>query len=312
MKKVTSLIVSALAASAIFADAQLYEMDITVKTTKSMSGTMADVACDCKVDASSSGLYRKPSNTVKIKGVIWGCDCGTLFKGIPFTTTTNPYGYFFWNVTTRKPLNVRLSWEFVNRIDKTSKKAEAVWILYSEDGMFYLTGAGFGTIKDTTSSSPCYLITSYFPTMNGSCAGWMNPDAVVTTKATASFCSWCDKIEGTPEVIATAKGMSICQDSVDPATGKPVCSANESNSASAAFGTWKVKYNAKVSKNMSSRQGGSESLKITDFYNFPAYVLSAMEKGDREYVPPATTEPTPDAEPTPAATNSVAAVVTAE
>lgn len=268
------LMASAMAACSLLADAQLYEMDITVKTTKSVSGNMKDVSCDCKAYDESNGLYRKPKNTIKIKGVIWGCDCGTLIKGIPFTATTNPFGYFFWNVTSGKPLNVKLDWELCNRIDVTSTKAEAVWVLYSEDDSFYLTGAGFGTIKDTTKREPvCMLVTSRFPSLSGNFAGWMNPGAIVTTKATSGTCTWCEKVAGTAEVTATAKGLTICSD----------CSPNKTHTGTAAFGTWKIKYNANVSKKMSAANAGVAELRITDFYKFPSYVVEAMNKGDQEY-----------------------------
>ena len=132
MKKMLITLTSVLSAGALYADAQFYEMDLTVSTTKTRSGKVNGIACDCRTDLESGNLYRK-EGTVKIKGVIWGCDCGTLIKGEPFTTTTAPFGYFFWNVTDRKPLNVTLSWPIANRIDKKATKTEVVWTLTSDD-----------------------------------------------------------------------------------------------------------------------------------------------------------------------------------
>ena len=274
MKKTLLFVASAMVAGALCAgeEAQFYEMEITLKTTKTMSGEPKQVACDCRVNTNSP-LYRKQS-TIKIKGALWGCGCGTLIKGIPFTTTSAPFGYFFWNVTDGKPLAVRLTWHFCNRIEKTANKSEAVWMLESEDDSvpFFLTGAGFGTLKDVTSTSPCMLVTSYFTKFNGNCAGWVVPGAVVTTAAKAGRCSWCEKVEGTPAIVKAAKGWAICSE----------CGENLENPGSAASGTWKVKLNTAVSKKMTSANDAT-TIKITDFYKFPDYVVEAMSKGDEKY-----------------------------
>ena len=265
MKKVIMTLTAILSAGVIYADedAQFYEMDITVKTTKTRSGKVEMISCDCRTD--ENGLYRK-QGTVKIKGAIWGCGCGTLTKGEPFTTASAPFGYFFWNVTDKKPLNVTLSWPIANRIDKKANKTEVVWVLTSDDKdlPFHLVGSGFGTLKDTVTREPCMLQTSRFVSIKGSCAGWMAPDAVVTTKATEGECNWCKKVEGTPAVTSVAKGWTICSD----------CSAADENSGSAAYGTWKIKYNASVSARMENDKNVSV---ITDVYSFPSYVKSVRE-----------------------------------
>lgn len=262
MKKVLFALTSTVMAAALYADAQFYEMDITAKTTVTKSGKVAWIACDCNTDENT--LYRK-QGTIKIKGAIWGCDCGTLIKGEPFTSATNAFGYFFWNVTDRKPLNVVLKWELCNRIDKSAKKVEAVWTLTSPDGSFHLTGAGFGTLKDTTTRQPCMLKTSWIKSMKGSCAGWMLPGAVVTTKATKDVCSWCEKIAGTPEVTASAPGLDICS------TGGDCSPRKEGNTSSAAFGTWSVKYNKKASAAL------EDSTRVTEAYLFPSYVKAIID-----------------------------------
>ena len=275
MKKTLLFMASAMVAGALCAgeEAQFYEMEITLKTTKTMSGTPKQVACDCRVETNSP-IYRKQS-TIKIKGAIWGCGCGTLIKGIPFTTSSAPFGYFFWNVTDGKPLAVNLTWHFCNRIEKAANKCEAVWMLESadDDVPFFLTGAGFGTLKDVTSKSPCMLVTSYFTKFSGNCAGWVVPGAVVTTAAKAARCSWCEKVNGTPAVVKEAKGWAICSE----------CGENLENPGSAASGTWKIKYNASVSKKMTKDDESAATIKITDFYNFPSYVVEAMNTGDQKY-----------------------------
>lgn len=249
-------------AGAALADAQFYEMQLTVKTTVTKSGKVKMVACDCRTDTNT--LYRK-QGSVKIKGVIWGCDCGTLIKGVEYTSPTNPFGYFFWNETTKTPLNVKLKWLTCNRIDASAKKVEAVWQLSMEDGTFLLTGSGFGAVKDTVdySQKPCKLVTSYFTQLSGNFAGWMMPGAIVTAKATAGTCTWCSKIPGTAEVTASANGWGICS-----IAGS--CTDSDYKD-SAAYGTWKIKYNAKASKLL------ERSTKVTDAYAFPAYVKAVME-----------------------------------
>lgn len=263
MKKSMVLAAAAMMCGFAFADAQVYEMQLTVKTTVSKSGKVQFVACDCPVD--DFDMYRK-QGTVKIKGVIWGCDCVTISE--PQSASTDhpakeAYGYIFWNETTRKPMNLKFEWEFLNRIDRTAKKAEGTWTLSSADGSFYLMGSGFGTIKDTTVRQPiCMRTATWLPNMSGSFAGWSTPGAIVTVKATAGECSWCEKVAGTEEQTATATGWAMCD-------------CGESDERTAAHGTWKLKYDKKASAILSSKTKTVES--VTQAYKFPAYVKSVIE-----------------------------------
>lgn len=130
MKKLMVLAAVAAAGLSVLADAQLYELQLTMKTTISKSGKVSFVSCDCGGD-SLGDMYRKQTTNVKIKGVIWGCDCETIAK--PSISTNGsflaekPYGYIFWNEKTRKPMNLKFKWEFLNRIDKAAKKTEGTW-----------------------------------------------------------------------------------------------------------------------------------------------------------------------------------------
>ncbi|MCQ2389785.1 MAG: hypothetical protein MJ240_00050 [Kiritimatiellae bacterium] len=259
--KTIVMLFALLLCGAASADAQFYEVDIKVKTTVTQSGTPKMVACDMRTDQST--LYRK-QGSVTIKGVIWGCDCDTLIKGEPYTSSTNAFGYFFWNVTSQKPLNVKLEWPIANRIDKSAAKCELTWILSSEDGTFYLVGSGFGSLKDNVlkDKNTCTLLSSIISPVSGSFAGWMLPGAVVTTKATSGTCNWCEKIEGTEAVTATAPGWPICLECGE------TCSLNQGSSA---FGTWKIKYNKKISAKL------QKATKITEAYTFPAYVKAVMD-----------------------------------
>lgn len=251
----------ALVCSSVFADAQLYEVEIKVKTSVTASGSPKMVACDLRTDQST--LYRR-QGSVHIKGVIWGCDCDTLIKAEPYTSSTNAFGYFFWNETAKKPLNVRLRWPIANRIDQSAKKSELTWVLESEDGLFYLVGSGFGRLQDDVlkNKDTCTLVSSILAPASGSFAGWMLPGAVVTVKATKGTCNWCEKIEGTEAVTSIAQGWPICLECGDS------CSVNQ---ASSAYGNWKIKYNKKVSSKLTTAS------KITDVYPFPAYVKAVMD-----------------------------------
>lgn len=262
MKKLMVLATVAMTGLYALADAQIYEMQLTMKTTESKSGKVNFVSCDCGED-SLGDMYRKQATNVKIKGVIWGCDCETIGK--PSISTNGsflaekPYGYIFWNEKTRKPMNLKFKWEFLNRIDKTAKKTEGTWTLTSADGNFMLMGSGFGTVKDTTQRQPiCMRLATWVPKMNGNFAGWSTTGAIVTAKATDSECTWCDQIEGTEEQTASAPGWSLCR-----------CS--DSDARTAAMGTWMLKYNATASKKL------MKATKVTEAYAFPAYVKSVIE-----------------------------------
>ena len=249
------------ACGSALADAQLYEVDLKVKTTVTESGSPKMVSCDLRTDQST--LYRK-QGAVNIKGVIWGCDCDTLIKGTPYTSSTNAFGYFFWNATTKKPLNVQLRWPIANRIEKSANKSELTWILESEDGLFYLVGSGFGKLQDDVlkDKNTCTLVSSILAPASGNFAGWMLPGAVVTVKATKGTCNWCEKVEGTEAVMSVAPGWPICLECGDS------CSVNQ---ASSAYGTWKVKYNKKASVKLMT------AANVKEAYAFPAYVKDVMD-----------------------------------
>ena len=71
MKKLMVLSMVVAMCGFALADAQVYEMELTMKTTVTKSGKVQFISCDCPVD--DYDMYRK-QGTVKIKGLIWGCD----------------------------------------------------------------------------------------------------------------------------------------------------------------------------------------------------------------------------------------------
>lgn len=262
MKKLmASAIVAAMGLGA-FADAQVYEMTLTLKTTVTKSGQVKFISCDC-MDDSDSNLYRK-QGTVKIKGLIWGCDCITI--GEPDISSDGDslaeqaYGYIFWNETTKKPMNLKFEWEFLNRIDKTLKKSEGTWTLTSDDDSFHVMGSGFGTVKDTVVDDE--RESTQIVSMKGNLAGWSTPGAIVTVKATSGSCSWCNKVAGTEEETAAASALSLCD-------------CDEADERTAANGTWSLKYSTRAAKKLADSKNPVD--KITQAYAFPAYVKSVIE-----------------------------------
>lgn len=257
MKKLVMSAVAAISSFVAFADAQVYEMTITLKTTMAASGTITPIVCD--TPEQEVKLYRKQS-TVKIKGLFWGCDCETIAEPQFVTSAEATYGYIFWNETTHKVLDAEFGWQVLNRIDKKLKKAEGAWTIGSTDANVFLVGSGFGTVKDDVSKSSCAINSVILTPMNGNCAGWLSLPA--TVKGTDEDCPKCGEVTpGTDDVETVAPGWSLC-------------ACGEGSEYTAASGTWKLKYNAVASKKW---QKADTTLSITKVYSFPSYVKSFIE-----------------------------------
>ena len=258
MKTITVFAVAVLSTFAVFADAQVYEMTITLKSTTAASGKITPIVCD--TPKPEVNLYRKQS-TVKIKGVFWGCDCETIAEPQFVTSAEATYGYVFWNETTHKVLDVEFGWHILNRIDKKLKKAEGAWMIGSLDSDVFLSGAGFGTVKDDVAKASCTINSVILTPMSGSCAGWLSLPSV-TVKGTAEDCPKCGEVTpGTDDVETVAPAWSLCE-----------CA--EGGEYTAASGTWKLKYNAAASKKW---KNADASLSITKAYSFPSYVKTFIE-----------------------------------
>ena len=258
MKKFSVFSVAVLAASVVFAGAQVYEMTITLKSTVAVSGKITPGVCDTPVQ--EVNLYRKQS-TVKIKGLFWGCDCETIAEPEFVTSAGATYGYIFWNETAHKVIDGEFAWQLLNRIDKKLKKAEGAWTIGGPDDDVFLVGSGFGTVKDSVTKSSCTIDSVILTPMSGNCAGWLSLPSTVVKKGTTSDCKKCQVVEGTDDVIAFAPGWSLC-----------ACA--EGSERTAASGTWKLKYVSEAAKKW---QKADESLSITKVYSFPAYVKSYIE-----------------------------------
>ena len=256
MKKINVLAVAAMVAFGAFADAQVYEMTITIKTTLSKSGKITPIVCD--TPTSDVELYRKQS-TVKIKGLFWGCDCETIAEPEKIQDATATYGYIFWNETTHKVIEADFGWKVLNRIDKKLKKAEGTWSL--EDDTINLLGGGFGTIKDAVSKQACMITSTIVTPMSGNVAGWMSSPEVVVTRGTDEVCEKCQVIEGTDDVVAFAPGWSLC-------------ACDEGSEYTAVSGSWKLKFVASAAKQWGKVDA---SVAITSVYSFPSYVASYIK-----------------------------------
>ena len=264
MKKLYGFVAVFLFALGAFAEAQVYEITMSLKTTVSHSGKIAKLCSELPAEVDVD-LYRKQS-TVKIKGLIWGCDCETIAEPMKVSSPKDPAGYIFWNETTKKVISADFFWKLLNRIDKKLKKAEGTWVLGEMDDELFLVGGGFGTVKDTIPKGTCALAEVILTPMSGNVAGWMSMPEIVVAKGTDDICEKCRVIEGSDEVVAFAPGWSLC-------------GCGEGFEQTTVSGTWKLKYVASAAKKWGKVQA---DVSITSVYTFPSYVASYLKSLDGE------------------------------
>jgi hypothetical protein len=196
------------------------------------------------------GLRKQQS--MKLGGVIWGCDCDTIARpywghprGLPSRYLS---GYMFWNLTAdmlywpfswANPTQMvtTFDWQVLNRID-TMSKCEGMFVLRARwpGQQLTLQGAGFGSVKNTGCDT-------YINSINGNIVGW---------RFTGSESFGC--------VFCAANGCVvglICDSCLERALGM------DTRLWTAATGTWKLKYNASVSKKL------SKTPFISKVYKFP-------------------------------------------
>lgn len=252
-KKLTLVTSALLLSTAALAEAQVYEMTLTLKSTLTKKGKTA--ALVCSEPKNDTGLYRK-QGSVKIKGLFWGCDCITIGDPQPLTTASATYGYIFWNQTTGKVLDGKFAWMLLNRIDKTLKKCEGTWDL-AGDG-FELVGGGFGTVVDVVDKECCTLDSTIIKTMNGNCAGYLSLPPTIVSEGTQEVCEKCEQIQGTDDVVAIAPAFTLCE-------------CGDASEITTATGTWRLKYHQSASSKWNK---SSATEPITSVYGFPSYVVS--------------------------------------
>ena len=249
--------------------AQVYNLTITVKTTKAERGKLKKG--HPFATSTDAVIYRKQV-TQKWSGLIWGCDCDALAGKwqIVDDTAGSVAGCVIWD--NAKPNDVLFiddfNWRLLNAIDKGGDKCEGSWTIgnMSDDSVAFLAFAGFGTLQPIYTVQPCVdpeiNCTSYLKSMSGTVAGWM-PAPSYTTAGKSGHCTFCGDYEPGEEPttdIATAWDFCPCEEYADI-------------DFTAVSGTWSIKYNAASSKKLTgSKRDNSVALTIVDVVKMPSNV----------------------------------------
>ena len=237
MKKLMIVAAAAAMAGAVFADAQVYDIKLKVKTTQckeaKFTKALEKLGWFGSIKAGTKVSFRG-SATRKMGGVIWGCDCDTISR--PSWRVENGGlgvgGYAFWDET-KAPYTpfqipwVTFDWAVLNRVGKMTN-VEGSWILGDKAAgeAFYFLGAGFGTC--TLNSNDC---ASYIKTMSGNFAGFR-----VYNYTQGDGCIFCG------ETFSSCLVAPFC-----------VCLGGVARNTSAltvAYGSWQLKYNSSQSKKL--------------------------------------------------------------
>lgn len=241
---------AAFAAATASAEALVFNFKATLKTTVAKQGKIKSSALTC-LDESEKLVYRK-QGSVKIEGLIWGCDCEALATVTGYTELTTD-GCLFWDVSAKQLLeNGSFAWKLLNRIDSNGKKAEGAWRFESE--CYDLTGGGFGSVKTQGKGDET---TFFINNLSGNVAGWKCAPGLTIRSGTYRPCTFCDEGEEETEETEIAQAWSLC-------------GCDTSDEFTAISGTWTLKYNKKASAKL------SDSTSILEAYSFPSYVKSKI------------------------------------
>lgn len=259
MKKLMIAAATAAIGAGVYAaqlDAQVYDVNLTVKSTAckeiKYTKTIATLEGIDYSDVKGEKLSVRKQASTKIAGVIWGCECETIANPAwrLYNGGKTVGGYLFWNVGGEHPFNIfttAFKWAVFNRIDN-GDKAEGVWALVNQDidNTVGFLGAGFGKVSGTT----CRTVLS---SMSGNFAGFL------LAGSDASGCAFCGGVDCTAWQVCPCTGVTYDLD------------------LTAAYGSWKIKYNKSASKKL--RKTG----KITQSYNFKkagdtATIFAKVEK----------------------------------
>ena len=268
MKKLMIVAAAAVAAGAAFAEAQVLEWNLTLKTTTCKEGKasgfwLSDYNDELEFEKGDEVSYRT-SASVKLTGLTWGCFCDTTLNGRWFERfitinskgdqKTGWDGITFWNPKTDAFLGgvyngSQFDWGdgFVNRIGKKCDEVELCFGLVpsdeaTEDNWFFVL-AGFGKVKNIYNSREENWCDSYLASASGNVTGYMSPDEGVFN------CTYCDQWDVVCNV------YSFCAECDDP-------QFDMDKSKTVAFGTWKMKYNSAASKKLRTQH------LITKSYSF--------------------------------------------
>jgi len=252
-------------------EAQVYEVKVTVKTTVANKGVLSPKKNPFVLDGTSSIIYRKQGSQTW-KGLIWGCDCETIF-GIWGTLPGNNEvvsGVAIWNA--KKPYDIVLlddmHWHVMNAIDQQGTKCECAWTIgeSTDTSSAFLSFAGFGTLKLKTIKEEGNLVLdgcgSYINSVSGSVSGWM-PAPRIETAGRAAICTFCGVIdEGEEGTSETAEAWNYCP-----------CLGDTDRDFTAVSGSWSIKYSASLSKKLA----GATSI-IEVYKKFPSSVEMAIKE----------------------------------
>lgn len=272
MKKLMIAAAAVAMIGSAFADAQVYEYKLSLKSTtckenKAIDGYLIKMGL---MEKGEEIVYRTPAS-LTIKGVSWGCECDEALAGFWGTTENNDntwHGLTFWNTKNGAFLGagkddptiyngVEFEWDMLNRIGKKASEVELAFSIIPSgeavDDNFELKLAGTGKItdklvidKDTEDVSDC---NSYIASVKGSVAGYVNPEAGIVV------CNYCEEYD----VYCDVYQFCDCGDDLtDP-------------DRTVAYGTFTMKYNSAASKKLKT------SARIATAYSgFPKNVKAVL------------------------------------
>lgn len=245
----------------VMGNAQVYEFTLTLKSTAGAIGNSSLPCGDCETD----GSYRK-AKTVKIKGVLWGCECKSIVESKRYSSPTED-GCIFWNETAKQVIAADFAWDLLGRIDKRANKVEGSWTISTDNGLVSIRGGGIGTVKDSSVGADCNLSNTVVKAISGSCGGWLPAPIIIAEHGTPGECSYCSITPGTPDVYKMVPSLSLCG-------GCDLC-GDESCLAlgvekTTAYGNWKLKLHEKATKALLEHDS------VLDAYKFPTYVRDYM------------------------------------
>lgn len=250
MKKAVAAFAAVLALGA-GADALVYNFTANLKTTVAQKGSVKAAILTC-LDESETMVYRK-QGTVKIQGLIWGCDCDPIANPPPFTNGESD-GFAFWNVTDKSIItDIDFQWLVLNRINNTGKNVEGAWSFASECYQFW--GGGFGTVKLDGEEF-------YLDKMSGNMAGVKCAPVYFKKGWKKNDCPFCG--EGIGE-----------DDEYIVAIGWPLCECGEEDELTAVSGTWNIKINAPATKKL------NKTTSIFNAFTFPSYVKNYLLENEQ-------------------------------
>jgi len=238
---------------------QVYDMTITLKTTKGVRANLKAKSNTC-IDFDHAAYVRKQT-TVKIGGKIWGCGCEEIADGDLIFTDWYTKGARFWNVTGKYTYDsdeTKMEWYVLDRIDTTAKKLEAGWNLYlallddEETSVleYTLQGAGFGTASDYDEIQEPNNRT-YIPSVSGYCVGTRYYTCATDDTELGTICNPYEEV--TPISLEYWK----------------LCDCTDGDADTIAYGSWSLKFNSTQAKKFAKLEQGSN---IYPVLGLPKYV----------------------------------------